>query len=622
MPLQKLTLKPGVNRNATRYSSENGWYECDKIRFRQGFPETIGGWSILSLNTYLGVCRSLWQFLGLNGFKYTGVGTNNKFYVELGGAYNDITPIRATAVVATPFAAVNGSNIVTVTHNAHGAIPGDFVTYSGAVGLGGALTAAELNKEYQVVAPITTNTYKIAAAVNATAGDTGNGGATVTVTYQLTSGPATQVAISGWGSGSWGSGSWGGITAGTDILRLWSQANFGEDLLINPRLGGLYYWDTSAGVSSRAVNVTTMVGASDVPTTVLSVAVSDVSRFVLAMGCNPAGSAVLDPLLIRWSDQESVTQWTPASTNQAGFLRLSKGSGIVTSMQSRQEIQVWTDAALYSLQFQGYPSVWGAQLLTDNISIAGPNATALAGGITYWMGVDKFYKNDGHVQTLKCDVERYVFNDINLDQAGQIFGGSSEGFDEVWWFYCSLGSTVVNRYVIYNYTDNLWAYGTMGRTAWLDSGLSNYPIAATYNQNLVYHEFGIDANETGTVQPLNAYLLSSEFDIQDGNSFAFVWRMLPDITFVNSTATAPKVTMTLYPLKNSGSGYTSPASVAGSNYADVTRTVSVPVEQYTGQINVRVRGRQMAMKIESNQIGCAWQLGSPRIDVKPDGRGV
>jgi hypothetical protein len=620
MPLQKLKLKPGVNRENTRYTNEGGWYECDKIRFRQGSPEKIGGWSQISLNTYLGVCRSLWQFLGLNGFKYTGVGTNLKFYIELGGVYNDITPIRTSTVISSPFAATNGSNILTVTHTAHGAIAGDFVTYSGATSLGGALVATELNKEFQVVAPVTANTYRIVAAVNATAGDTGNGGATVTAAYQITTGPEVQVAVSGWGSGSWGGGSWGGTTAGTDVLRLWSQANFGEDLIINPRLGGLYYWDTSAGTGTRAVNIASMGGASNVPTTVLSVAISDASRFVIAMGCNPQGSAILDPLLIRWSDQESVTQWTPASTNQSGFLRLSHGSGIVTSMQTRQEIQVWTDSALYSMQFQGYPTVWGVQLLADNISIAGPNSAVLASGITYWMGVDKFYKNDGRVQTLKCDLLRYVFTDINLDQAGQIVGGSSEGFDEVWWWYCSAGSTVVNRYVIYNYTENVWAYGTMGRTAWLDSGLSNYPIGATYNRNLVYHEFGLDDLETGTALPINAFVLSSEFDIQDGNSFGFIWRMLPDITFANSTASAPKVTMTIYPLKNSGSGYNDPNSVAGAAYADVTRAVTVPIETFTGQLNIRVRGRQMAMRIESNQIGCAWQLGSPRIDVRLDGR--
>lgn len=620
MALIKLKISPGCNRENTRYSAENGWYEADKIRFRQGSPEKIGGWVPVTTNTYLGVCRSLWQFLGLNGFKYTGVGTNSKFYVELGGNYNDITPLRATNVVATPFAATNGSALITVTHVAHGAAAGDYVTYSGAVSLGGVITAAVLNIQYVVTSITDADHYKITAAVAANASDTGNGGATVTMAYQIAVGPATQVSLAGWGSGTWGGGTWGGITAGTDVLRLWSQDNFGEDLIINPRLGGIYYWDTSSGTSVRAVNVTTMGGASNVPTTCLAITVSDSSRFVIAFGCNPSGSAVMDPMLIRWSDQESVTQWTPATTNQAGFLRLSHGSSFVTSLQNRQELQVWTDAALYSMQFLGYPQVWGVQLLADNISIASPNAAVLASGVVYWMGVDKFYRNDGRVQTLKCDVLRYVFTDINLSQVSQIFGGSSEGFDEVWWWYCSADSNTIDRYVVYNYTENVWSYGTMTRTAWLDSGISNYPLAATQKNTLVYHEFGLDDNEDGNPAAINAYVLSSEFDIQDGNSFGFIWRILPDITFAGSTAGSPKVTMTLYPLKNSGSGYTSPSSVAGSAYADVTRTVEVPVEQFTGQINVRVRGRQMAMRIESNQLGCAWQLGAPRVDIRTDGK--
>lgn len=620
MALTTLKLRPGVNRENTRLTNEGGWYESDKVRFRQGSPEKIGGWEVISLNTFLGVCRSLWQFIALNGYRYTGVGTNVKFYIELGGGYNDITPIRETVVLNSPFAATNGSTSLQVTDTAHGASVGDYVTFSGAVSLGGTVTATVLNQEYTVTTVTGVNTYTITLAAAANASDVGGGGATVTVAYQLEVGEEIQLPSSGWGSSSWGSSSWGSTTSGTAAIRLWSQANFGEDLIINPRAGGLYYWDASAGVATRAVNFTDLPGASDVPTTVLSVAVSDVSRFVLAFGCNPQGSSTLDPMLIRWSDQESVIEWAPSSTNQASFLRLSHGSGIVTSQQTKQEILVWTDSALYSLQFLGYPIVWGAQLLADNVSIAGPNAPVLASGITYWMGVDKFYKYDGRVQTLKCDLLRYIYTDINLEQAGQIFGSSSEGFDEVWWFYCSASSTVVDRYVIYNYTENVWSYGTMGRTAWLDSGLSNYPMAATYSNTLVFHEYGLDDNETGTAAAINAYILSSEFDIQDGQQFGFVWRILPDITFSNSTADAPMATMTLYPLQNSGSGYNNPASVAGSNSGGITRTAVLPIEAFTGQINTRVRGRQMAMKIESNQIGCTWQLGAPRIDVKPDGR--
>lgn len=621
MPLQKIVFKPGVNRENTRYTNEGGWYESNLVRFRQGTPEKIGGWVRTSSATFLGICRSLWQWVTLAGIKYTGVGTNLKFYIESGGVYNDITPIAHTNVLAGPFAATNGSTTLTVTHVAHGALTGDFVTYSGAVSLGGVITAAVLNIEYQITRIASANTYEVTMAIAANASDIGNGGATVTAAYQIPVGPATQVVTGGWGAGAWGGGTWGGTTGNLDILRLWSQMNFGENLLICPRYGGVYYWTAVGGLTARAVNITTLGGASDCPTTVQFLTVSDVSRFTLAFGVNPAGSAVLDPMLVRWSDQESVTQWTPASTNQAGFLRLSHGSTIMGILQTRQEILVWTDAALYSMQFVGYPTVWSFQLIADNISIISPNAMALASGTVYWMGVDKFYKYDGRVATQTCDLRQFIYDDINLTEAFQSFGSTSEGFNEVWWWYCPAGSKVASRYVVFNYEENVWYYGTMARTAWLDSGISNYPLAATYSNNLCSQEFGLDDLESGSPVALPAYILSSEFDINDGHAFGFVWRILPDMSFNGSTATAPAVVMTLYPLDNSGSGYSSPASVAGSNYASVTRTVSVPIEQFTGQINVRVRGRQMAMKIDSNQLGCQWQLGSPRIDIRADGRG-
>jgi hypothetical protein len=349
--------------------------------------------------------------------------------------------------------------------------------------------------------------------------------------------------------------------------------------------------------------------------------VSDASRFILVFGTNDYGSTILDPMLIRWSDQDSLTTWYPAITNQAGSVRLSHGSKIVTTVQSRQEIVVFTDSSLYSLQYLGPPFVWSSQLLGDNISIAGPNATALASGVTYWMGVDKFYFYDGRVQTLSCDLRQYVFENINKNQFDQVFCGSNEGFNEIWWFYCSTGSNVVDKYVIYNYLEKVWYYGTMGRTAWIDSGLNDYPIAATYSKNLVWHENGVnDCTDSVTGLPISSYILSSEFDIDDGHNFGFVWRMLPDLKFDGSTAASPQVTMTLYPMQNSGSGYNSPLSVGGNAYATSTRTSTYPIEQYTGQIYTRVRGRQMAFKIEGNQLGLQWQLGSPRIDIRNDGR--
>jgi hypothetical protein len=407
-----------------------------------------------------------------------------------------------------------------------------------------------------------------------------------------------------------------------DAIRLWSQSNFGEDLIFCPRGGALYYWDASGGVSSnRGQNIALMMGASDVPVKANLVLVSDISRFVFAFGAADIGSSTISPLLIRWSDQEDYLNWTPSATTQAGSISLSLGSYIVGSLQSRQEVLVWTDSAMYSLQYQGAPIVWGAQIVGDNISIAGPNAMSIASGVTYWMGVDKFYKYDGRTQTLRCDLRQYIFDDINQSQLQQVCSGTNEGFNEVWWFYCSANSVEIDKYVVYNYAEDIWYYGEMGRTAWLDSGLQSGPIAATYANNLVDHEVGNDDGIENTPVPITAYISSAEFDLDDGHNFSFVWRVLPDITFRGSTSgEAPSVTMTLLPLKNSGSGVTNPASVGGSNSAGITRTAVLPIEEFTGQVFTRVRGRQLAMRVESTGLGVAWQMGAFRLDIRPDGR--
>ena len=698
MPLQKILFKPGVNRENTRYTTEGGWYECDKVRFRQGNPEVIGGWERISSSTFLGVCRSLWNWVTLDNFNLIGVGTNQKFYIESGGAYNDITPLRSTVTLNNPFTATLSSAVITVTDVAHGCGTGDYVTFSGAVGLGGNITAGVLNLEFQVtVIDVDTYTITVGATANATdvSGSPG-GGALVVAAYQLNVGPAVQVPLVGWGAGGWGAGGWGLGVSNTLGLQLWNQMNYGENLIYNPRGGGLYYWQANTSLTTRGVNLNTLGGTVtftnsavtlvptvvtstvlytegaalqfsggslptgitaattyyvfnvngltfnlldsagaevsttstgtgsvslivDVPTLVSTFTVSDSSRFVIAFGCNDYGSATIDPMLIRWSGQDDIYNWTPDATNQAGFVRLSHGSEIVTTVQTRQEIVVFTDSSVYSLQYLGPPYVWAPQLLGDNISIISPNCVVQASGIVYWMGVDKFYAYDGRVQTLNCDLRRYVFQDINLDQSAQVFCGTNEGFNEVWWFYCSADSTTVDRYVVYNYFEKVWYYGTMARTAWLDSGLQPSPLAATYSYNLVSHEQGLDDKETATTTAINAYISSSEFDIGDGHNFGFVWRVLPDLTFedsVNSPAgAAPSVTMTLYGLANSGSGTTSSASQSvakGSTY--------VITEEFTGMIFTRMRGRQMIFKIGSNQIGTAWQLGAPRIDIRPDGR--
>ncbi|CAB4180623.1 hypothetical protein UFOVP1049_67 [uncultured Caudovirales phage] len=689
MPLQKLTLKNGVNRENTRYTNEGGWYESDKVRFRQGTPEKIGGWQRISAATFLGVCRSLWNWVTLNSLNLLGVGTNLKFYIENGGAYYDITPIRVTDTLTNPFT-TNGTTTVLVTDAANLALNGDYVTFYGGTAVGGQTIVGE----YQI-SVLTGNTYNITISAAATAAV---GGGTVYAVYQINTGPSYAAPLSGWGASTWGSGTWGIGASSTDALRIWNQVNWGQNLVYGTRGGPMYYWDATIGIrnsevalsiatpcvmtttitladktpialittgalptgllpgvtyymryvtattynlsltptgalidtsgtqsgaqfiSSRGVLLSTLPGSDgSCPLYQNTFTVSDASRFLIAFGVNDYGSSILDPMLIRWSDQESLTTWLPAITNQAGSLRLSHGSKIVTTLQSRQEIVVWTDSALYSLQYLGPPYVWSSQLLADNVSIAGPNAAAMASGITFWMGVDKFYKYDGRVTTLRCDLLRYVYNDINQLQYDQIFASTSEGFNEVWFFYCSETSNTIDRYVLYNYAEDVWAYGTLARTAWLDTGLRNYPIAATYSYNIVNHEYGVDNNETATTQAIEASITSAQFDIGDGHNMAFAWRMLPDLTFSGSTeGTTPTVTMYLQGLNNSGSGITQ------SGNAGVTHTGPVPaainVDEFTGQVYIRIRGRQMQMQITSNQVGTQWQLGSPRIDLRPDGR--
>ena len=861
MTLKKLVLKPGVNRENTRYTMEQGWYTSDKVRFRQGTPEKIGGWEQTSEYTYDGVCRSLWSWSTLSSTLLTGVGTNEKFYIEEGGFYNDITPIRSYTTLSNPFTATAGSTTVTVAYNNHGANTGDFVSFLGAKALsqqtftrssatnfvlstaladntpvlveasvGGALpsgldegvvyyinlvsgttvqftnvpdgspvtttsagsgtfyvsvntgiTAAVLNNTFKITY-VNQNTFSIQSPTAATVYDTGNGGTTVNTTFEIPIGYEIAQALTGWGAGPWGRGAWGIGEPGTANLRVWYQDNFGQDLIFGYSGGPLYYWTAAIGTSlfevtptinsqvvsavntgteyitfasatglengtpvkfssttslpspltsvdtyylinlggggsaptaqlsltvgGSAVNITTagsgvitmytptlftiigsmaentalvfnssgvlptgmtigttyyavdstgttfylsttpqgtklvatgagsgtqyilpngvpltsLANASEVPTATNFMLVSDISRFVIAFGCTPINSTDINPMFVRWSDQESAIEWNPAPTNQAGGQLLSSGSYLVSAIQTRQEIVVFSDSAIYSMQYLGPPYVWGFQLMGDNISIISASAATYASGVVYWMGNDKFYKYDGRLQTLRCDLRQYIFSDINMLQADQFISGTSEGFNEAWWFYCSANSSVINKYVVYNYAEDIWYYGTLSRTAWLDSGINKNPIAATYDNNIVNHEVGVDDNTTGTPAPIEAFISSSEFDIGDGHNFGFVWRMIPDITFRGSTAANPNATMTLIPLENSGSGYNTPPSEGGVDNATVTRTAVVPVEQFTGQVYIRVRGRQMAFRIDSVDLGVTWQLGAPRIDIKPDGR--
>ena len=722
MPLQKLQFRPGVNREGTTLANEGGWFECDKIRFRSGFPEKLGGW-VLDTGTYYnngisvappagsywGVCRSMWNWNTLGGQNLLGLGTNLKFYIQNGpdGLFYDVTPIRDTNTIASnAFTTVNASATVTVNDPGHGAQTGDFVTISGVGGAVNGIPAASLNKEFQITY-LNGNQYNISVGSPATS--SGTAGA-ATFTYQITTGLATYTVATGWGAGSWGGTVAGAITttlngtinasatsivltsaasfaaSGTIVidtesitysgkstntltgcvrgangttaashtsgatvtqvastwngwgiaaansgvgqqLRLWSQSNYGEDLIFNPRGGGLYYWAVNANPNTfdRGTQLTPLsTGDTTCPTIANLIMVSDSSRFVIAMGTNdPSGTlfpATQDPLLIRWSAQEDYNVWTPEATNQAGDYRLSRGSEIVAAQQTRQEILVWTDAALYSMQYLGPPYVWGFQIMGDNLSIAGPNVVSVANNVTYWMGTDKFYMYSGRVETLPCTLRQYVFQDINMTQSYQFFSSTNEGYNEIWWFYCSANSNTIDKYVVFNHLERTWYYGTLARTAWLDSPLRTVPMAAGYNGQLIYHETGNDDGTTTPASPIEAYCQSSDFDIGDGHNFGIVWRIIPDVTFDGSNSAAPSLDFTVRPRQNPGANYgtsDSPTITSGNNYSG-QRTYNV--QQFTEYAYVRIRGRQMAFKISSNDLGVAWQLGTPRLDVRPDGR--
>jgi hypothetical protein len=725
MPLQKLQFRPGVNREGTTLANEGGWYDCDKVRFRSGFPEKIGGWAVETYNTFLGYCRSLWNWVTLKGFNLMGVGTNAKFYVENGGVYYDITPIRATNLNTTTFAAVTSSPFsafITVTDSSASSLQvGDFITFSNAVGLGGNITAGILNQEFQIQAvtsgtvytivtraagasinglnfTVNTTTSRITLPVGTTmangntvalvigagagapgglgyavtyylvnvvgntcqlsltsggtpitltskgtglqalyftvfsnASDSNNGGSATDTAYQINTGYPIFTIGTGWGTGSWSRGTWGSsFSTGFGLqLRLWSQANFGEILLFNPRGSSLYEWAPGSGATPAYGTRGAVVSGTYTPSLINEILVSDQSRIVICFGCNdPSGTYAtteLDPMQIRWSAQESYTVWEPQATNQAGDQRLSHGSQIIGALQTRQEINIWTDAAIYAMQYIGPPLVWQITLLADNISIASPNAMATASGVVYWMGVDKFYIYSGRVETLPCSVRTYIFNDINREQFAQIQAGTNEGYSEVWWFYCSANSNEIDRYVIFNYLDRVWYYGSIDRTAWLDSPLRQFPVATTGNNLMVYHEASIDDGTTNPPSPISAYVQSSDFDINDGHNYGFVWRIIPDITFDGSstrgsTTVNPAVQFTVRPRQNPGSGYgvsPSPTVKSAQSYAGQT---TYTVQEFTEIVYSRIRGRQMAFKVSSDTLGTQWQLGVPRIDVRPDGR--
>ena len=619
MSLTKLVFRPGINRETTAYANEGGWYDCNLVRFRAGKPETIGGWTRYTRAPMLGTGRALMSWTTLDGAILTGLGTNQKYYVIRGSTLNDITPIReVTAAGAVTFAATTGSNIITVTDAANGVYLNDCVTFSGAVSLGGVVTAAVLNQEHLVTRVVDVNTYEITLSVTANASDTGNGGAAVVGTYQINAGLDTSVYGTGWGTGPWSRGTWSSgatTTVSSAQLRIWSHDNFGEDLLICVQDGGIYYWDASLGTAVRAVPLSSLAGANAVPTVAKLVIVSERDRHVIAFGCDTeAAPGVQDPLTIRFSDQENAAEWAATPTSTAGELRISTGSEIVGAIQTKQQIVVFTDISVHAMQYLGDPFTFGIQEVSSAVSIMSPNAMVSVGDLVFWMGKNEFYVYDGTVSQIPCDVKEYVFNSLNAAQGLKVYAGHCSSFSEVWWLYPSGDSNENDRYVIYNYEQRVWYYGRMARTAWLDRGVLGYPIAASPDGYVYYQENGFDDGANNPPTPLNCYIESSVVDMGEGDQFMFATRVIPDLTFRNSPVPFPAATFTM-------NARNFPGDAFSSNYANtVTKTTSIPVEQYTDQVFIRLRGRSMSIRVESNATGTAWRLGDPRLDLRLDGR--
>ena len=617
MPLQKLQFRPGIVQDATDYTNEGGWRDGDKIRFRLGLPETIGGWTRLTSTTMLGTCRDLHTWTSLSGTRFVAAGTSQKLYIVDGSDPDDITPIRlVTSAGDVTFAATNGSATITVADTAHGCVLDDFVTFSGAVSLGGAITATVLNQEYQVASIVDANSYTIVATATANASDTGNGGTNTVGTYQINVGLNDAAVGSGWGAGAYSRGTWGSaanVSIPSASLRLWSMDNFGEDLLANVRGGGIYYWDTSAGTGTRAVNITSVSGSAQ-PQVANIVLVSERDRHVLAFGCDPeADPGNLDPLTIRFSSQESFTVWNASSTTTAGELRIGTGSEIIAAVQTKQQVVVFTDRSVSAMQFIGAPFTFGLSEVSTNTSIVGQNAAVAVGDSVYWMGNDVFYRYDGNVSILPCPVEEYVFDNVDTSQLSKVTAGSNAEFNEVWWFYPSATSGNNDKYVVYNYMDKIWFYGTLDRTAWDAGGVSGFPIAASPDGNIYFQENGFSDGSTNPPSPISSFVESSGVDIGDGQQFMSVKRIIPDIGFRNSTGD-PLATFTLNARTYPGSGTTQTQS------GNTVRSVASPIEKYTEQLDVRIRGRAVSLRVESNQVNTQWRLGTPRIDLRPDGR--
>jgi len=626
MPLQKLLFNPGINKEGTAYTAEGGWFDGNLIRFRKGFPEKIGGWAKNTLNTYLGTARNLHAWVNLQGTKFLGIGTRLKLYIQEGDQFYDVTPLRLTTSAGdVTFAATNGSSTITATDTNHGAVAGDFVTFSGAATLGGLVTAAVLNQEYEVATVTSANAYTFTAkdtdgdTVTANASDSGNGGGSVVGAYQINIGLDTFVSGSGYGSGTWGGGTFGSVSAlsASSQLRLWSIDNFGEDMVSCVRAGNVFYWDNSDTVSARAKALEDLSGANLPPTLGLQVLVSSVDRHVIVFGADPielpTRTNVIDPLLIAWCDQANILEWEPKSTNTAGSLRLSSGSQIIGALRARQETLVWTDTALYSLQFIGPPYTFGVNLVNEGVGLIAPGAAINSPAGVFWMDRKGFYVYNGAVKNVPCLVHSYVFDDINEDQNFQFFGFLNRQFNEVGWFYNSSSSDLPDRYVTFNYSDGVWAIGELARTAWIDEGIENNPRAAgsVSGTHYIYNqELGNDADGSPMT---NVYVESGDFDIGEGEDFQFIRRMIPDVKFTGTASSGQQINTVLKTRNYPGDSLTTQSTSAFTSS--------------TSKIDLRARARQAVVRFESDddadeasQLGVGFRVGGTRLDIRPNGR--
>ena len=620
MPLSKLQFTPGINKEMTDLMDKGGWADGNLVRFRKGLPEKIGGWQKSNNSSYLGTGRALLAWVDLDYTKYLGLGTTWKYYVNSGSDYSDITPIRATTTNGITFAATNGSATITATDNNHGAVTNDFVTISGAVSLGGNITATVLNKEYQITSIPSADTFTFTATATANGSDTGNGGSGADAAYQINVGLDVYVPSTGWGAGTWGAGGWGSTTAlsETGQLRLWSHDAFGEDLIINPRAGNIYYWDESSGEDNRAVAISTLSGANLAPTKGLQVIVSDIDRHVIVLGADPivgsSRSGSIDPLLIAFSDQESVTNWEPTATNTAGSLRLSSGSQIVGGLRSRQEILIWTDTSLYSMQFIGAPFTFGLNLVNENVGLISPSGMINAPDAIYWMARDGFYTYSGSVKRLVCSVLNYVLDDINTTQSFKTLAFTNREFNEVGWFYCSSSSEEIDRYVTYNYLEGAWSIGNLSRTAWIDDGVFEKPRATGKDSDGDGYVYIHESTDDDDGSPMdNVFIESGDIDIEEGNQLGFVSRIIPDVKFFGTTPTDGQINFVLKTRNFPGESLTT------NSTNNITST--------TQQTFTRARGRQLVLRVQSDddaatglRTGFKWRLGANRIDIRTDGR--